>query len=71
MASSPRRGVEVGVRRGTAVWLDALSQHAVVRTDLTADSGPSDDEETLELRVRTGYGDITIHRSDPPVIPDV
>ena len=57
-------GVEVGVRRGTSVWLDAVSQHGVVRTDLPAGTGPADDDETLELYVRTGYGDITIHRSD-------
>ena len=30
-------GVEVGVRRGASVWLDAVSQHGVVRTDLPAE----------------------------------
>jgi hypothetical protein len=55
--------VEVGVRQGTAVWLDATSQHGVVRTDLTADSGPAAGDETLELRLRTGYGSIDVHRS--------
>lgn len=55
--------VEVGVRSGTAVWLDATSQHGVVRTDLAADSGPGSDEDTLELHIRTGYGSINIHRS--------
>jgi hypothetical protein len=58
--------VEVGVRRGTAVWLDATSQHGVVRTDLAAESGPAPGEETLELRIRTGYGSIDVHRSDVP-----
>lgn len=60
--------VEVGVRRGTAVWLDATSQHGVVRTDLAADAGPSEGEETIELRIRTGYGGIDVHRSEaaPP-----
>ncbi|MBE2318717.1 DUF4097 family beta strand repeat protein [Solirubrobacter sp. CPCC 204708] len=56
--------VDVGVRRGTAVWLDATSQYGVVRTDLAADAGPAADEQTLELHVRTGYGSIDIHRSD-------
>ncbi len=55
--------VDVGVRAGTAVWLDATSQHGVVRTDLAADSGPGTGEETLELHVRTGYGSIAVHRS--------
>jgi len=62
-------GVDVGVRRGVSVWLDAVSQHGVVRTDLAASTGP-DSDDTLELRVRTGYGDITIHRSDPLLPPE-
>jgi hypothetical protein len=62
-------GVDVGIRRGVSVWLDAVSQHGVVRTDLSASTGPESDD-TLELRVRTGYGDITIHRSDPLLTPE-
>ena len=58
--------VEVGVRRGTAVWLDAVAQHGVVRTDLSADSGPGTGEDTLEVRVRTGYGSINVNRSETP-----
>jgi hypothetical protein len=57
-------GVEVGVRRGVVIWLDAVSQHGVVRTDLPAETGPGEDDETLELHVRTGYGDITIRRAE-------
>ncbi len=61
-------GADLGIRRGTAVWLDATSQHGVVRTDLAADPGPAEHDEALELHVHTGYGDITIHRSTlPPV----
>ncbi|MDA0172410.1 DUF4097 family beta strand repeat-containing protein [Solirubrobacter taibaiensis] len=56
--------VEVGVRPGTAVWLDANSQHGVVRTDLAADSGPTSGDDTLELHIRTGYGSINVHRSE-------
>jgi hypothetical protein len=56
--------VDIGIRRGVSVWLDAVSQHGTVRTDLAASIGPADDDEQLELHVRTGYGDITLHRSD-------
>ncbi|WP_457099863.1 DUF4097 family beta strand repeat-containing protein [Microbacterium sp. P5_E9] len=56
--------VDVGVRQGTAVWVDATAQHGVVRTDLAADAGPVEGEDTVELRIRTGYGSIAIHRSD-------
>ena len=38
--------VAIGVRRGTAVWLDASSRHGVVRTALADDAGPAPDEET-------------------------
>lgn len=55
--------VHVGVRRGTAVWLDASSSYGTVRTDLAADSGPTEGEDSLELRVHTGYGNITVQRS--------
>jgi hypothetical protein len=55
--------LSLGVRRGTAVWLDASSRHGVVRNELVADSGPADGEDTLELHARTGYGDITVHRA--------
>ena len=56
--------VDVGVRRGTAVWVDATAQHGVVRTDLAADAGPVEGEDTVELRIRTGYG--SIGRSTAP-----
>ena len=59
--------VDVGVRHGTAVWLDATSEHGVVRTDLAADSGPTAGEETLELRIRAGYASINVHRSETSV----
>jgi hypothetical protein len=62
--------VEVGVRRGTAVWLDAAAQRGLVRTDLTADAGPGEGEQALELRIRTGYGSIAVHRSEGPPSED-
>ena len=69
-AAPPHRGVvrfaTLGVRRGPAVWLDAIAPHGVVRTDLTADPGPAQGEDTVELHTRTGYGAIAIHRSDGP-----
>ena len=59
-------GVDIGVRRGTAVWLDAVSQHGVVRTDLSAGTAPAEDDEKLELYIRSGYGDITVRSSTLP-----
>lgn len=56
--------VEVGVRPGTAVWLDTSSQYGTVRTDLAADAGPAAGEESLELRIHTGYGNIIVRRTN-------
>ncbi len=61
--------IEIAVRPGTAVWLDANSEHGTVRTDLASDSGPVEDEHSLELRLRTGYGAISLRRSMPS--PDI
>lgn len=58
--------VAVGVRRGTAVWLDATSQHGTVRTDLATDRGPAEGEDRLELLIRTGYANISVHRAEAP-----
>jgi hypothetical protein len=55
--------LELGVREGTAAWLDVSSQHGTVRSDLAAGDGPGDAEDTVEVRARTGYGDIVIRRS--------
>ena len=57
--------VTLGIRSGTAVWLDASSRHASVRNELAAATGPVDGEASLELYARTGYGDITVHRTHP------
>ena len=61
--------VHLGVRKGTAVWLDASSQHGAVRSDLASDPGPATDEEALKLRVNTTYGDIIIQRSAVHAVP--
>jgi DUF4097 and DUF4098 domain-containing protein YvlB len=55
--------LEVGVREGTAAWLDAKSTFGTVRSSLTAADGPAKSEETVEVRARTEFGDILIHRS--------
>ena len=57
------RGVSDRLRAGTPVWLDAASQHGVVRNELSADPGPRKGERAVELHARTGYGDITLHRA--------
>lgn len=55
--------LDVGIREGAAAWLDVSSQYGRVRNSLRARDGPQQSDETVEVRARTAYGDITIHRS--------
>jgi hypothetical protein len=55
--------VEVGVREATAAWLDVHTQMGKVRNSLEGSDGPAESEETVEVRARTGLGDIVIRRA--------
>jgi len=57
--------LEVGVRTGTAAWLDLQSGYGTVRSLLDAADAPSPSDDTVEVRARTGYGDIVIRRAEP------
>ncbi len=56
-------GIEVGVRTGTAAWLDVSSEHGRVHNALTASDGPEDSKDTAEVRARTQWGNIEIRRA--------
>lgn len=58
--------LEIGIAEGTAAWLDVSTQHGRVDSSLDASDGPAPADETAEVRARTGYGDIVIHRSMTP-----
>ncbi|MFH8350145.1 DUF4097 family beta strand repeat-containing protein [Streptomyces sp. NPDC018045] len=53
----------VGIRPSTTAWIEVNTQLGRVRNDLGPAEGPAADEETVEVRARTGIGDIVIHRS--------
>jgi DUF4097 and DUF4098 domain-containing protein YvlB len=55
--------LEVGVRQGTAAWLDVRTLHGSVRSSLDPSDGPGPAEETVEVRARTSSGDIVIRRT--------
>jgi DUF4097 and DUF4098 domain-containing protein YvlB len=55
--------LEVGVAAGTAAWLDVSSQYGRVDASLEASDGPAESDETAEVRARTAYGDVVIHRA--------
>ncbi|WP_328295081.1 hypothetical protein OG218_20590 [Kineococcus sp. NBC_00420] len=56
-------GIEVGVPAGTAAWLDAESRHGTVRSELTSRDAPGDHDRSVELHLRSGHGDILVHRA--------
>ncbi|MDN0194284.1 DUF4097 family beta strand repeat-containing protein [Streptomyces sp. S.PNR 29] len=55
--------IEVGVREGTAAWLDVQSVSGQVRNALTASEAPEKTEDTVTVRARTRYGNIDIRRA--------
>ncbi|MFD7463947.1 DUF4097 family beta strand repeat-containing protein [Streptomyces tendae] len=55
--------IEVGVREGTAAWLDVQSSGGLVRNTLTASASPAQTEETVKVHARTRYGNIDVRRA--------
>ncbi|MGD1221556.1 MULTISPECIES: DUF4097 family beta strand repeat-containing protein [Streptomyces] len=55
--------IEVGVREGTAAWLDVSSGSGQVRNTLTASESPEQTEDTVEVRARTRHGNIDVRRA--------
>lgn len=56
-------GLEVGVREGTAAWLDAKSAFGNVHSSLNAADSPAGGDERVTVRARTSFGDILIRRA--------
>ena len=56
-------GLDVGIRPGTVAWVDADSRFGRVHNTLGATGSPDPSEEAVEIRARTAYGDIVIHRA--------
>ncbi|MGK5638481.1 DUF4097 family beta strand repeat-containing protein [Streptomyces sp. URMC 126] len=55
--------LEVGIGASTAAWLDVNTRLGSVRNLLTPSDGPGAAENTVEVRARTGIGDIEIRRA--------
>jgi DUF4097 and DUF4098 domain-containing protein YvlB len=55
--------VDVGIRQGAVAWLDLVTGFGSVQNDLDEGEGPTSGEDAVEVRARTSFGDITIHRS--------
>jgi DUF4097 and DUF4098 domain-containing protein YvlB len=55
--------LDVGIAEGTAAWLEVSTGYGHMRNLLENATRPEAADETVEVRGRTSYGDITIHRS--------
>lgn len=55
--------LSIGVREGTAAWLDLSTKYGRVRNGLDTTSGPGESNNKVEIRARSAYGDITVQRS--------
>jgi hypothetical protein len=58
--------VEVGVRHGVAALLDLETSFGKVLNGLDASGPPQPGEPAVEVRVRTGFGDIRVFRTSGP-----
>jgi DUF4097 and DUF4098 domain-containing protein YvlB len=54
--------LEVGVREGTAAWLDVSANAGKVHNALDAAEAPEPSADTVEVRARTSFGDVVIRR---------
>ena len=54
--------VEVGIREGTAAWLDVHTGFGQVSNALTAAGAPEPSAESVEVRARTTVGDVIVRR---------
>jgi hypothetical protein len=59
-------GLEIGVKDGTAAWIDATTKFGRVHNNLTPADAPEPSAETVQVRARTSFGDVLIARSSVP-----
>ncbi|MBO3737373.1 DUF4097 family beta strand repeat-containing protein [Actinoplanes flavus] len=55
--------LDIGIAEGTAAWVSVDTAFGRVSNQLANTTGPDSGDETVEIRGRTSYGDITIHRA--------
>lgn len=55
--------LEIGVHNGAVAWLDLKTQFGTVYNGLEATEPPASGSTAVEVRARTAFGDITVHRS--------
>ena len=62
VAQTASGNLDIGVRNGVAAWLDLKTHFGNVYNRLDGAEPPATGEASVEVRARTSYGDITVHR---------
>lgn len=57
--------VKIGIAAGVAAWLDLDTHFGKVHNELDAAGPPKPGERAVDVRARTSFGDITVHRAVP------
>jgi DUF4097 and DUF4098 domain-containing protein YvlB len=56
-------GLEIGIKEGTAAWIDANTRFGRIDNNLSPADDPDHAAETVQVRARTAFGDVLITRS--------
>jgi DUF4097 and DUF4098 domain-containing protein YvlB len=63
VAETGRGGLEIGIADGTAAYLDLHTHFGRVDSELESSGAPESRADTVEVRARTGMGDIRVRRA--------
>ena len=63
LVETSKGDLDIGIAEDTAAWLEVNTSFGRVRNLLEATTAPAETDHTVEVRGRTSYGDITVHRS--------
>lgn len=55
--------IEVGIRAGSAAWLDVKTKFGRVRNAMTASVAPAEGADKVEIHATTAFGDVTVRRA--------
>ncbi len=66
VVETARGEVEVGICDGTAAWLDLHTHYGHILNTLEATETPKPNDDTIEVRARSAFGDITVRRQHAP-----
>lgn len=55
--------LDIGIAEGTAAWLEVNTGFGHVHNRMENATQPDETDQTVQVRGRTSYGDITVHRS--------